>query len=195
MKNKSASAPFALVIAAVITAPAGAHEVLTGDTRLACEATLCLAAGSRPNECSPSLSRYFSIHKRKWSDTVQARANFLSLCPASDQTPEMRSLVSAMANGAGRCDAASLNMTLRVWNNGDADGGRVFINNQMPDYCAAYTGHQYTNLGDLSPRYVGTPERGGYWVDARDYIAASARYNDRIAAEDSRRRRNDEWYR
>jgi hypothetical protein len=194
MKNNCVPAPFALAIAAVIAAPAGAHEVLTGDTRLACEATLCLAAGSRPNECSPSLSRYFSIHKRKWSDTVRARANFLSLCPASDQTAEMRSLVSAMANGAGRCDASSLNVTLRVWNNWDADGGRVFINNQMPDYCAAYTGHQYTNLGDLSPRYVGTPERGGYWVDARDHGAAVARYNDRIAAEDSRRR-NDEWYR
>jgi hypothetical protein len=71
---------------------------------------------------------------------------------------------------------------------------RVLINNQMPGYCVAYTGHQYTDLGDLAPRYVGTPERGGYWVDARDYNAAVARYNDRIAAEDSRRR-NEEWYR
>ena len=192
MKNHCVPAPFALAIAAVIAAPAGAHEVLTGDTRLACEATLCLAAGSRPNECSPSLSRYFSINKRKWSDTVRARASFLNL--GSDQTPEMRALVNAMANGAGRCDAASLNVTLRVWNNWDADGGRVFINNQMPDYCAAYTGHQYTNLGDFSPKYVGTPERGGYWVDARDYGAAVAWYNDRIAAEDSLRR-NDQWYR
>ena len=194
MKNHCVPAPFALAIAAVIAAPAGAQEVLTGETRLACEATLCLSAGTRPNECSPSLSRYFSIHKRKWSDTVRARANFLSLCSASDQTAEMGSLVSAMANGAGRCDASSLNVTLRVWNNWDADGGRVFINNQMPDYCAAYTGHQYTNPGDLAPRYVGTPERGGYWVDAREYGAAVARYNDRIAAEDGRRR-NDEWYR
>jgi hypothetical protein len=194
MKNNCVPTPFALAIAAVIATPASADDVLTGDTRLACEATLCLSAGTRPNECSPSLSRYFSINKRKWSDTVRARANFLSLCSASDQTPEMRSLVSAMANGAGRCDASSLNVTLRVWNNWDADGGRVFINNQMPDYCAAYTGHQYNNPGDLAPRYVGTPERGGYWVDARDYDAAVARYNDRIAAEDSRRR-NDEWYR
>ena len=49
MKNNSVPAQFALAIAAVIAASAGAHEVLTGDTRLACEATLCLAAGSRPN--------------------------------------------------------------------------------------------------------------------------------------------------
>ena len=194
MKNHCVFAPFALAIAAATAASAGAQEVLTGDTRLACEATLCLATSTRPSECSPSLSRYFGINKRKWSDTVRARASFLNLCPVSDQTPEMRALVNAMANGAGRCDAASLNVTLRVWNHWDADGGRVFINNQMPGYCAAYTGHQYTNLGDLSPRYVGTPERGGYCVDARDYGAAVARYNDRIAAEDSRRR-NDEWYR
>jgi len=194
MKNHCVFAPFILAIAAATAASAGAQEVLTGDTRLACEATLCLATSTRPSECSPSLSRYFSIHKRKWSDTVRARANFLSLCPVSDQTPEMRSLVNAMANGAGRCDAASLNVTLLVWNSWDADGGRVLINNQMPGYCAAYTGHQYTDLGDLTPRYVGTPERGGYWVDARDQDAAVARYNDRIAAEDSWRR-NDEWYR
>jgi len=194
MKNHCVFAPFILAIAAATAASAGAQEVLTGDTRLACEATLCLATSTRPSECSPSLSRYFSIHKRKWSDTVRARANFLSLCPVSDQTPEMRSLVNAMANGAGRCDAASLNVTLLVWNSWDVDGGRVLINNQMPGYCAAYTGHQYTDLGDLTPRYVGTPERGGYWVDARDYNAAVARYNDRIAAEDSRRR-NEEWYR
>lgn len=194
MKNHCVFAPFALAIAAATAASAGAQEVLTGDTRLACEATLCLATGTRPGECSPSLSRYFSIHKRKWSDTVRARANFLSLCPVSDQTPEMRSLVNATASGAGRCDAASLNVTLLVWNSWDADGGRVLINNQMPGYCVAYTGHQYTDLGDLAPRYVGTPERGGYWVDARDYSAAVARYNDRIAAEDSQRR-NEEWYR
>ena len=194
MKNHCVLAPFALAIAAIAAAPAGAQEVLTGDTRLACEATLCLATGTRPGECAPSLSRYFGINKRKWSDTVRARASFLNLCPVSDQTPEMRALVNAMANGAGRCDAASLNVTLRVWNHWDADGGRVFINNQMPGYCAAYTEHQYTSLADLSPRYVGTPERGGYWVDAQDHDAAVARYNDRIAAEDSRRR-NGEWYR
>ncbi|RZA23023.1 MAG: conjugal transfer protein TrbM, partial [Proteobacteria bacterium] len=52
----------ALAAAAV---PGHAQEVLTGDTRLACEAVLCLASGQRPNECSPSLQRYFSIRFRK----------------------------------------------------------------------------------------------------------------------------------
>ncbi|EPJ4399891.1 TrbM/KikA/MpfK family conjugal transfer protein [Proteus mirabilis] len=36
-------------------------EVLTGDVRLSCEAILCLSSGTRPGECSPSLSRYFVI--------------------------------------------------------------------------------------------------------------------------------------
>lgn len=37
---------------------------LTGDTKLACEAILCLSSGTRPGECGPSLSRYFGIsHK------------------------------------------------------------------------------------------------------------------------------------
>lgn len=39
-------------------------EVLTGDVRLSCEAILCLSSGTRPGECSPSLSRYFGIHKK-----------------------------------------------------------------------------------------------------------------------------------
>jgi hypothetical protein len=43
MKNHCVFAPFALAIAAATAASAGAQEVLTGDTRLACEATLCLA--------------------------------------------------------------------------------------------------------------------------------------------------------
>uniref|UniRef100_UPI003DA15D10 TrbM/KikA/MpfK family conjugal transfer protein n=1 Tax=Xanthomonas oryzae TaxID=347 RepID=UPI003DA15D10 len=59
------------------------------------------------------------------------------------------------------------------------------------DHCAAYTGHAYTDFtssGTL-PRYVGTPERGGYWVEARDYDRTLAEYNERIRREDEERRR------
>lgn len=81
---------------------------------MACEAVLCLSSGTRPSECAPSLSHYFSIHKKV--DTIRARFDFfLNLCPVSNQTPEMNSLISAISNGAGRCDAASLNTTLRTW--------------------------------------------------------------------------------
>lgn len=182
---------FAAIIAGVALVPLrGAHaqdgnDLLTGDTRLACEAIVCLSSGTRPGECSASLSRYFNITKRKLSDTLKARLDFLEMCPASNQTPEMASLVQAISRGAGRCDAASLNRTLTYWSGGD--DGQVFIGNQLPEYCTRYTGHEYTDLGDGQPRYVGVPGRGGHWVEAGDYDRALAAYNERIRREDAER--------
>ncbi|NMD08961.1 MAG: conjugal transfer protein TrbM [Phyllobacteriaceae bacterium] len=174
--------------ALAMSMPANAQEVLTGDTKLACEALLCLGSGTRPNECAPSLARYFGISYRKFSDTIKGRANFLNLCPASNQTPQMQSFASAIANGAGRCDPASLNVNmLRWWGN----NGNVYISNQLPDYCAAYISNQYSNLGGLTPKYVGVPERDGYWVVGSEYDTALANYNARIAAEDAAK--NQGW--
>jgi hypothetical protein len=189
MKKKLLS--IVVAVAAVGAAStASAQDVLTGDTRLACEAILCLATGTRPNECSPSLQRYFSITAKKLSDTITKRRNFLNLCPVANQTPQMSALVSAMSYGAGRCDSQSLNSTLVMWM-GSYDDGRTYISNQMPDYCAAYVGHAYTDFSSSGtlPRYVGTPERGGYWVESRDYDRALAEYNARIKREDEERQR------
>jgi hypothetical protein len=169
-------------------APAQAEDLFTGDVRLACEAVLCLSSGTRPSECMPSLKRYFSISMKKFSDTLKARKNFLNLCPAASQDEKMVALVDAITHGAGRCDYASLNSTLRVWNwNGDS--GETYISNSLPSYCTAYTGNAYTDI--TAPRYVGVPERGGYWVEADKYDAALAEYNKRIAAEDAARRANN----
>lgn len=172
---------------------ASGQEVLTGDTRLSCEAILCLSTGQRPGECTPSLTRYFGIKKKKWSDTVKARQDFLNMCPAANQTPEMSALASAMARGAGRCDAESLNSTLLMWTGGN--DGRTYISNQLPEYCAAYIGHQYTDFrnGGVGPRYVGTPEKGGYWVEARDYDSALAEYTARLEAERKQQSANYWW--
>jgi len=174
------------------TAGAGtrAQDLLTGDTRLACEAILCLSSGIHPSECTPSLARYFGINRRKFSDTIRARLNFLDLCPVARQTAEMRSLVAAISRGAGRCDAASLNQTLVFWSGGWQDGS-TYIGNRLPDYCAAYTGHQYTDflISGTLPRYVGLPERGGYWVEARAHERATAEYLQRLQLEDEERRR------
>lgn len=185
MKHKLVIASLALATSFSFSTPVRASDVLTGETRLACEALLCLASGTRPSECAPSLSKYFSISYKKFTDTLKGRINFLNLCPVSNQSYEMSSLVSAMVNGAGRCDAQSLNSTLltRSWN----EDGYIYISNQFPSYCTAYTGHQYTSLGDTVPKYVGTPERGGHWVEGKDYAGAVAYYNNWIAQEDARK--------
>lgn len=178
----------AVTLGAAAVMQAGAQDVLTGDKRLACEAILCLSTGSRPSECTPSLHRYFSIKRRKWSDTIRDRRDFLDECPAARQTDEMSSLVRAISQGAGRCDAASLNRTLSIW-----AGGRdatAYISNETPDYCTAYSGRQYTDLSGSLPRYVGTPDRGGYWVEAVNYDEALAQYQARIALEDAERQRS-----
>lgn len=166
------------------TTSAIAEEVLTGDTRLACEAILCLSTGQHPGECSPSLKRYFSISHKKLSDTIKARLEFLQLCPVASQTPQMAALVKAMSQGAGRCDAASLNQTLMSWN---WDSDERSISNSAPSYCTAYTSHAYTDLSSIKPMYVGVPERGGYWTEPANYQQAQAEYNARIAREDAQR--------
>lgn len=187
-KNPFRMAVVAFVLgAAASSANAQDSGVLSGDTRLACEAILCLSTGQRPSECTPSLSRYFGIKKKKLSATIEARLEFLGKCPVANQTPQMSLLVSAVSRGAGRCDAASLNNTLRTWTGGD--GGEIHIGDRMPDYCAAYTGHAYTDFSQTSPRYVATPESGGYWVEAKDFERALADYNARLEAA-----RRDYWW-
>lgn len=79
VKAKQLALAATLTLAAAGTANAQAE--LTGDTRLACEAILCLAAPSKPSECNNSLKKYFSIKAKKAKDLAKARASFLKLCP------------------------------------------------------------------------------------------------------------------
>ncbi len=157
------------------TGTANAQDVLTGDTRLACQAIMCLSTGSPPNECTPPLKRYFDIRKRRFSSTLKARRDFLSLCPSASSTPEMTSLVKAISNGAGRCDAPALNSALHFSTPGD--GGREYISNRMPAHCAVYAQHEYTDLGATLPLYVGAPFEGGRWVSAAEYAMAAREYS------------------
>lgn len=173
------------------SAPQG--SVLEGDTRLACEAVLCLSTGSRPSECTPSIQRYFSIrHNKPWK-TLEARINFLNLCPASSQDG-MPSLINAIANGAGMCDAPTLNVINRdhIGGYGDTEGTRV-ISNRMPRHCATYFNHPWTRLKESAPRYVGTPTTGGRWVEAAEFERALAQYKARMEAEARRREREQRW--
>jgi hypothetical protein len=68
---------------------------------------------------------------------------------------------------------------------GDEQGAGMVMNN-MPEYCSVLAGNAYVAAGAM-PRYVGTPERGGYWVEAKDYDAAFQAYTEKLnkAAEDA----------
>ena len=172
-----------LSVSVMATAQAD-DQFLTGDTKLSCEAILCLSTGNRPGECSSSIKRYFSINHKKLSDTIKARRNFLNMCPSSKEQG-MPALVNAIANGAGRCDAAELNRvnrkTIEVPNPVFQPGGRcysrwgmksceqyprtitkIIIENKKPNYCSVYFQHEWTQIGT---RYQGVPENGGRWID------------------------------
>ncbi|MEI2587431.1 TrbM/KikA/MpfK family conjugal transfer protein, partial [Acinetobacter baumannii] len=62
-------------------------DVLTGDTRTACEVILCLssAQGKGIAECKAPLRKYFSIKAKKWHKTLAKRRAFLDLCPAANE--------------------------------------------------------------------------------------------------------------
>ena len=158
-------------------------DLLTGDARLACEAILCLSSGERPSECTPSLKRFFSIKQKRWGDTLNARKNFLKLCPSSNENDGMRRLTDVIAEGAGRCDAAELNRVMsytvtvrecprygRYGRNRDTDTcpmvKKTYIRNSKPSYCSAYFDHEWTVVGD-SVKYVGDEKNGGRWVDVK----------------------------
>lgn len=170
-----------LLAAAMLgAAPAAfADDVLAGDTRLACEAVLCLSSGDRPSECAPSIKRYFSIRHKKMGDTLKARRNFLKMCPTSSETAEMAGLTDAIAEGAGRCDAQELNRMMRytklekvcehktkyslgrkyVVEDNCQTVKKTYIRSDKPGYCKAYVADKVS--------YVGDERNGGRWVDVR----------------------------
>jgi len=192
----------ALVLAGMVLISFSAHaddsgDTLTGDKKTACEALLCLSSGDPPSECNPALKKYFSIKKKKASNTRKARKNFLELCPAADDSPEMRHLVQVLTDGAGRCDAASLNLALRRTRVGgamtDSDARPKWeIADKLPGYCSAYAQHAYTDLGQALPRYVGTPKEGGYWVAAANYDRELAKYEVELARKKEEARKEEE---
>lgn len=182
-----------LFLTALSTAIAPAAHALSGDTKLACEAVLCLSSGTRPNECAPSLAKYFGITDPRPSKTIKKRLNFLQLCPTSNETPEMQALVSAISQGAGRCDADFLNRTnkktvtykVRERHREDAnykwywvEKEKEVISSQAPNYCGIYANHEFTDL--VTAKYVGDEMNGGRWVEASEYDRALQEYNDNL---------------
>lgn len=71
-----------LLVATATANSAVAQELLTGDTRLSCEALLCLRSPTKPGECAPGLNRYYSIFfPLDPAKTIRERMKFLDLCP------------------------------------------------------------------------------------------------------------------
>ncbi|CUU72433.1 cpp45 [Campylobacter hyointestinalis subsp. hyointestinalis] len=146
------------------------EDILTGDRRTACEVLLCLSSGTRPSECNPPLARFFSIKFKKPWKTLQARRNFLKLCPtdtgdtAEDLVMSDYKEILANSEDPNQCTPPYLNQQLQ---NGrvsysldnryyktqgyqNNDNG-VRINPNMPSFCYALINHQYTDL--KMPRY------------------------------------------
>ncbi|QKF77286.1 TrbM/KikA/MpfK family conjugal transfer protein [Arcobacter defluvii] len=141
-------------------------ELLTGDTKLACEAILCLSSSTRPSECNPSLNHYFSLKAKKWKNTVKLRRNFLKLCP--DGGDEIEDLVykdyrdNFLPNAADprECTAEYLNKQLEnkeefsYLENKFSLSYRV--NPNMPAPCITLFKHPYTAIS--KPNYICTGE-------------------------------------
>ncbi|KQH96170.1 TrbM/KikA/MpfK family conjugal transfer protein [Campylobacter coli] len=145
----------------LISNNAFADDVLTGDTRLACEAILCLSSGTRPGECSSSLARYFSIKFKKPWKTVNARRAFLNLCPvqndANIEDLVLNNLVDDVlpASDPRQCTPEYLNTQVEQSNNTYLDellGNRSYrIKTTMPNFCYSLINHEYTDY--KTPKY------------------------------------------
>ena len=82
--NRTKSMWFAsalVLLAQTAMTPSAQAQVLTGDTRLSCEALVCLSAvGNAPGECSRALAKYEAMKAQLWFNPM-ALYNFLKLCP------------------------------------------------------------------------------------------------------------------
>ncbi len=70
---------------------AQAEDMFTGQKKAACEVILCLSTGNAPHECKDSLKKYFKIMVKSSvgvlnpKKTLEARKNFLNICPNVDE--------------------------------------------------------------------------------------------------------------
>lgn len=167
---------------------------LSGSTKLACEAILCLSSGSRPSECNPSINHYFSIHKRKWKDTLNARRAFLGLCPVGSVGESDKVFTNLrdniIVNLRGDCSLETLNELISNRNDwDDSDVTPLYkVNDKLLDSCKALMSSPYTYI---KPVYECTPQNNlwlqrGYW--ARGY------YYQRITYQEYQKLPADERY-
>lgn len=154
---------------AFILIQGSAQAELSNVQKLSCEAILCLSSGSRPSECDESLKYFFGIHKKKLSDTKNARKSFLKKCPDSDADEGMSSLVDVLVDyNCSACMIENLNkhfIEVKIIKRRSRYGNFIktikVVDPEIPTYClkyyAAINNHQYTAYSQYSqtPIYVG----------------------------------------
>ena len=172
--RKSILGLFAVSAVGVFAQSANAYTLgseLTGDTKLACEAVLCLSTSSRPSECSGAIKRYFSIKMRKPHQTAQARLNFLQLCPTdvgidketlakiglneNEQENGLKGLTMSIANLPYDCTADSLNKQIESRRVCQSDECETLyrVKPTLPKACQNLAQHQWTII--QLPEYKG----------------------------------------
>ncbi|MEE6032853.1 MULTISPECIES: TrbM/KikA/MpfK family conjugal transfer protein [Avibacterium] len=170
-----------------------AIEMLTGDTRTACEVILCLSSsqGKSIAECQAPLRKYFSIRAKKWHKTLAKRRKFLDLCPAANENAKMSALTTIIQHQEYACDAATLNdrtETKYVWGRRDEDGtsfrSRRLIRTQtyLPKFCQDLYKHEFTAYNLNPPKYTCDASK---WYSKSDWdrgyerVVVSKRWNNR----------------
>lgn len=136
------------------------NDLLTGDTKLSCEAILCLSTGSRPNECNASIQKYFSIKAKKPQDTIKARQNFLKLCPVGDDAEKDEKFTDLRDNvlpntDPRQCTANYLNQQIESKRANSYNNENFYLSNRqkvyrvnptIPSQCNKLFNHSYTDL-------------------------------------------------
>ncbi len=130
-------------------------KTLTGTTKLACEAILCLSSSTRPSECNKSISHYFSIHKIKWKDTLKARKSFLNLCPigGADNDINFTNHRDMLVNITEPCDLKNLNRLEERRSYPDDD---VKVNPTLTKSCQLLINSSYSNI---KPKFTCNPKK------------------------------------
>ncbi len=125
---------------------------LTGDTKLACEAILCLSTGNPPSECNPSLRRFYSISAKKMADTIRKRKSFLNLCPVNNASDDLvlKNLTQDILPSANpeQCKPEYLNQQIQTKTNnlqGIQQAMFFRVNPNLPKHCQALINHAYTD--------------------------------------------------
>ena len=89
MKKLLTASLLALFCVPAFADTASPTQSLTGDTKLSCEALLCLPSPTQPAECRKAIRKYFSIWATKPHKRIAKRKAFLKLCPTGGSADKL----------------------------------------------------------------------------------------------------------